>query len=181
MQGYPRNLLLGGTIALLVACVAGLAGLTLYAPGLQLWRAHEAWAQHRPGHYALDVEWENGWSFGTARVEVRGGKVVTLTDIDTGQPLDVSKASAASYFGSVDALFTIIDQRVRPQWAWRNLLARYLPSLARQAALCVAPLSSVSYDPDFGYPSEIWYNDSWCAATFFNYSHVRITGFQAIP
>ena len=55
------------------------------------------------------------------------------------------------------------------------------PALAHRLVSCDAPLPAVSYDQRFGFPTEIWYNDSWCANTFFNYSNVKITNFRPLP
>lgn len=176
-----RNLFIAALTAMLAACLAAAAGLAFYAGGYRQTRAKQIWQQRQPANYRLTVEWQNGWSFGVARVEVRGGSVVAVRDPASGQQLALSQAAAARYFGSVDKLFEIIDVRVRPEWEWRNLLARFAPALARKIDPCVAPLSRVSYDQQLGYPSEIWYNDSWCATTFFNYSHVKVSDFEALP
>ncbi len=181
MSARSRKLLVGGMAALLVAIIAGVVIVVLQLLPFQYQRAHRRWAQQQIHHYELEVAWADGWSFGHARVEMRDDQFVRGVDLDTGQPLAPNKLLYAGYFGSVDKLFAIIEKRVRLAWNWRNLLARYVPAVARRLDSCVAPLGEVNYDSDYGYPSNIWYNDSWCTNTFFNYSNVKITQFTPLP
>ena len=166
---------------LLVACIAG--GLLAALPLLPLddWQARQRWEQRRPAHYEVDVAWASGWSFGQARVELRDGRLVRGVDPDSGRPLDSGKLAEAAYFASVDNLFQILDRRLQPSWYWRVQLARHYPWLAHRLDPCVAPLSAVSYDAEFGYPTAISYNDGWCTNTFFTYSNVQIKRFRPLP
>jgi hypothetical protein len=181
MPALSRKLLIGGTATLLTALLAGVVVLTLPILPFQHQRARQRWEQQRMSHYEVEVTWANGMNFGHALVEIRDNKLVKGTDLDTSQPIAPPKTLSAAYFGSIDNLFAIIKTRVRPEWNWRNLLARYYPDLARQIDACPAPLSEVRYDPQLGYPSDVWYNDSWCAKTFFNYSHVTIVRLRPLP
>ena len=180
-MGLVPKLVLGGLIALLVALLAGAAALVAPFAPLQYQRASQRWQQQGERHYELEISWANGWNYGSARVEMRDGKVVRAIDPATGQPLAPNKQMNAGYFGSVDNLFTIIRTSVLPELNWRNLLAHLVPALAHRLVSCDAPLPAVSYDQRFGFPTEIWYNDSWCANTFFNYSNVKITNFRPLP
>jgi hypothetical protein len=173
--------LIGIIASLAIVSIAGGIVLALSLLPFQYRQARQRWEQQDIRHYQLEVTWASGWSFGHARVEMRDNKVVRAIDLDTGQPLDSGKLLSAGYFASIDRLFEIIDARMQPTWAWRNLLARLSPSLARRIDGCVAPLSDVGYDPQFGFPSRIAYNDGWCTVTFFDYSNVTITGFQPLP
>lgn len=181
MPALSRKLLFAGMAALLVALFAGLIVLALPMMPFQYQRARQRWEQQRMRHYEVEVSWANGWDYGNARVELRDGQIVRALDLDTGQPLVASKRSSAGYFGSIDNLFEIIQTYVQPQLNWRNLLAHYVPALTSQLVSCAAPLPRVRYDPQFGFPADIWYNDSWCANTFFNYSNVKITRFSPLP
>jgi hypothetical protein len=147
----------------------------------QYQQAHRRWQQQRIRHYELEVSWASGWSLGHVWMEMRDNQLVRAVDLDTNQPLDPSKLLSASYFGSIDQLFGIIDARMQPQWAWRNVLEHYLPWLAHRIDRCVAPLSDVGYDPQFGFPTRIAYNDGWCTLTFFDYSNVKISQFHPLP
>jgi hypothetical protein len=181
MSARARKLLIGGVITISLVCSAG--GLLAALPLLSLddQRARQLWEQRRPPHYEVDVTWASGWSFGRARVELRDGKFVRGVNLDNGRPLESSELIEASYFASIDNLFKILDQRLQPSWYWRVQLARHYPRLARRFDPCVAPLSDVSYDTEFGYPTDISYNDGWCANTFFTYSNVKIIRFKPLP
>lgn len=181
MSATSRRLLIGGMAALLATLLIGVAVLAQPLVPFQYQRARQRWEQQRVRHYEVDVSWANGWNYGNARVEMRDGQVVRAIDLDTGQPLLAHKRNSAGYFGSIDNLFEIIRTYVQPQLNWRNLLAHYVPALASRLVPCAAPLPRVSYDPHFGFPTDLWYNDSWCANTFFNYSNVRIARFSPLP
>lgn len=181
MPAFSRKFLVGGIVTLLVMLIAGLLVLLWTVLPFRHQRAREHWQQQHIQHYEVDINWANGWNFGHARIEMRNNTFVRGIDLDTGQPLSPSKVLFASYFSSINNLFDIIDVRIRPAWNWRNLLAKYAPTIAHRIDPCVAPLSDVRYDPQYGYPSEIWFNDSWCANTFFNYSHVHIERFTPLP
>jgi hypothetical protein len=178
---FQSQRLVGALATLLIASTAGIIILALSLLPFQYWQARQRWEQRRIRHYQLEVAWASGWSYGHVRVEMRDDQLVKAIDLDTGQPLDLSKLPAARYFGSIDRLFEIIDARMQPKWAWRNLLERLSPALARRIDSCVAPLSDVGYDPRFGFPTRISYNDGWCTITFFDYSNVTIAGFQPLP
>lgn len=181
MPTHTRKLLVGGTVILLAALLAGLAVVVApFMPFQNRW-AQQRWQQHGLRHYELEISWANGWNYGEAHVEMRDGQIIQALDPVTGRPLDPQKLVSARYFGSVDNLFEIIEKYVQPEWNWRNLLAHYAPPLANQLVPCVAPLPKVSYDAQFGFPAELWYNDTWCANTFFNYSHVAIRHFRPLP
>jgi hypothetical protein len=180
MPAFSRRLLIASTVTLLVALLAGVVVLVLPILPFQHQRARERWEQQQMRHYEVEVLWANGMNFGHAQVEIRDNKLVKGIDLDTGQPIAPPKTLSAAYFGSIDNLFAIVDLRIRPQWNWRNLLARYYPDLARKIDSCPAPLSDIYYDAQFGFPSDLWFNDSWCAKTFFNYSHVKIIKFTPL-
>jgi hypothetical protein len=181
MSAVSRRVLIGITAGLLATLLAGVIIAALPILPFQYQRAHQRWRQQGLQHYEVEVTWANGWSFGHALVEIRNNRLVSGKDLDTGQPIGAPQMLSASYFASIDNLFNIVDQRVQPDWNWRNLLARYAPALASRIDPCVAPLSEVRYDPQLGYPAEIWYNDSWCAKTFFNYSHVKVISLKPLP
>ena len=181
MSARSRKLLIAGMVTFLVACIAGIVVVAPSLLSLQYQQAHRRWEQQGLRHYELEVAWANGWSFGHALVEMRDNQLVKGIDLDTGQPLGPGKLLSAAYFGSIDNLFQIVSERVRPSWGWRVQLARLSPLFARWGDPCVAPLSEVSYDAQFGYPTTISYNDSWCAKTFFNYSNVQIKRFTPLP
>jgi hypothetical protein len=178
---FQSQRLIGSAAMLLVVSFVGIAILALLLLPFQYQQARRRWEQRHIRHYEVEVAWASGWSFGHVRVEMRDNQLVKAVDLDTGRPLDSSKLLSARYFGSIDQLFEIIEVRMRPEWAWRNLLERYSPSLARRIDSCVAPLSDVGYDPQFGFPNRISYNDGWCTITFFDYSNVRVVGFQPLP
>jgi hypothetical protein len=178
---FQSQRLIGSTAMLLVVSFVGIAILALLLLPFQHQQARRRWEQRHIRHYEVEVAWASGWSFGHVRVEMRDNQLVKAVDLDTGRPLDSSKLLWARYFGSIDQLFEIIEVRMRPEWAWRNLLERYSPSLARRIDTCVAPLSDVGYDPQFGFPTNISYNDGWCAITFFDYSNVKVTQFHPLP
>lgn len=176
-----RRWLIGGVVAGFVLMLVAVGGIMLSVLPFQYQQAHDLWREQRVRHYVVDVSWANGWDVGSARVEMRGNEIVRAIDPANGQPLAASKVFSAKYYASMDNLFLIIEQRVGPAWNWRNLLARYLPDLARKVDPCISPLGDVAYDPDYGFPTMIWYNDSWCANTFFNYSNVKVTNFTPLP
>jgi hypothetical protein len=170
-----------GCILLLLACGAGL--LLVAGPLLTFdyqW-ARQRWQQHGSRHYEVDVTWASGWRFGHARVEVRDEQFVRATDLDTGQPLAMNKRADAAYFSSIEQLFKILEPRMQARWYWRTQLEHVWPALARRLDPCPAPLTEASYDPEFGYPNAIAYNDGWCSNTFFTYSNVRIMRFKPLP
>jgi hypothetical protein len=181
MPTLSWKLLIGSTATLLAALLASIVILALSVLPFQYRQARLRWEQQRMRHYQVEVVWANGWNFGDARVEMRDNRLVQAIDLETGQSLARNKLLSAAYFGSIDNLFAIIEKRVQPSWNWRNLLARYVPSLARRIGSCAAPLGEVSYDPQYGYPTNLWYNDGWCTNTFFNYSNVKITQFVPLP
>ena len=181
-RGNTSNKLLTGSITVFLisaACIAVLVALALVPFSDAL--AHQRWIQQRPHHYQVDVTWASGWDFGSARVEMRDNHLVKAVDIATGQPLPPYQIHTASYFGSIDQLFTLIDKQVQGNRTWRNVLAKYVPSLARWLRACTAPLGTVEYDTDYGYPTNIWYISGWCTDTFFTYSNVKITQFTPLP
>jgi hypothetical protein len=181
MASHFRNVLIGGLAAVGVAFTVGVVLVVLPLLPFTDRQARQRWEQLRPAHYEVDVTWASGWRFGSARVELRDGALVRGVDLDNGQPLDFRKRQDARYFASIDNLFKILDERLRPAWYWRVQLARHYPQLASRLSTCVAPLSSVSYDAEYGYPTDISYNDGWCANTFFTYSNVKITRFRPLP
>jgi hypothetical protein len=172
---------IGALAGFVAAGVVGIVTLALLLLPFQYRQARQRWEQQRISHYQMEVTWAGGWSYGHALVEMRDNQLIKAVDLETGQPLDQNRLLTAGYFASVDNLFEIIDARMQPKWIWRNLLERASPALARQIDSCVAPLSDVGYDPQFGFPTKISYNDGWCAITFFDYSNVTITGFQRLP
>ena len=178
---FQSQRLVGVIATLLILSIAGIVILALWLLPFQYRQARQRWAQQHISHYQLEVTWASGWSYGHARVEMRDNQLVKAVDLDTGQQLDTGRLLIARYYGSIDRLFEIIDVRMQPKWAWRNLLERLSPSLARRIDSCVAPLSDVGYDPRFGFPTRISYNDGWCTITFFDYSNVTIAGFQPLP
>lgn len=180
MSLRPANLLILGSSALVIACMVGLALAALpLLPFQQQW-ARQHWQQRGPHHYELEVEWANGMNYGHARVEIRDNRLVRGTDLDTGLPLSASKQVSAGYFGSIDNLFNLIDSQARPSPSWRTQLARIFPPLASRLDNCAAPLPIVHYSADFGYPTDIDYNDSWCVARFFNRSSIKIAQFRPL-
>jgi hypothetical protein len=172
---------IGALAALIVVGIVGIVTLALMLLPFQYRQARQRWEQQRISHYHMEVTWAGGWSYGHVLVEMRDNQLIKAVDLETGQPLDQNRLLTARYFASVDNLFEIIDARMQPKWVWRNLLERAAPALARQIDACVAPLSDVRYDPQFGFPTKIAYNDGWCAITFFDYSNVTISGFQRLP
>jgi hypothetical protein len=166
---------------LLLACIAG--GLIAALPLLPFThqQARARWEEQKPRHYEVEVVWASGWSFGHAQVELRDGKVVSALDLDTGRPLEPSKRADAGYFASIDNLFAVIDARLQSDWYWRVQLQMNYPQLAHRLYTCVAPLSDVTYDAEYGYPTDMTYNDGWCANTFFTYTNVKLSRFQPLP
>ena len=178
---FRSQRLIGVVATLAIVSIAGIVFLALSLLPFQYRQARQHWEQQRISHYQMELTWASGWSYGHVQVEMRDNQLVKALDLDTGQPLDQSKLLAARYFGSVDRLFEIIDARMQPQWLWRNLLERVSPALARRIDSCVAPLSDVGYDPQFGFPNRLSFNDGWCTITFFDYSNVSVMGFQPLP
>ena len=170
-----------GVAALLLACIAGVLLAVLPLLPFTHQQARARWEAQKPRHYEVDVAWAHGWSFGHAHVEMLDGKLVRALDLDTGQPLAANKRSDAGYFASVDNLFGVLDQRFRSEWYWRVQLQLHYPQLAQRMFTCVAPLSDVTYDAEYGYPNDITYNDGWCANTFFTYTNVKLMGFRTLP
>ncbi|HEX5692228.1 MAG TPA: DUF6174 domain-containing protein [Roseiflexaceae bacterium] len=168
-------------VAVLVACIGG--GLAVALPMLPFshQQARTRWEEQKPRHYEIDVTWARGWSFGHAQVEMHDGQLVRAVDLDTGQPLGPSKRSDAGYFASVDNLFAVIDQRLQSDWYWRVQLQMNYPQLAHRLYKCVAPLSDVTYDAQYGYPTDMTYNDGWCANTFFTYTNVKLSRLRPLP
>ena len=181
MSSRRARLLLGIVAGLALAGVAGMVTALPALPSFTLQQARQRWAHQGIRHYQAEVTWASGWSYGHVRVEMRDNQLVKAVDADTGQQPDTGKLIVAGYYGSIDHLFGIIDARMQPEWAWRSLLERYAPWFARRIDRCVAPLSDVGYDPQFGFPTRISYNDGWCTITFFDYSNVNVTGFQPLP
>lgn len=148
-------------ILLLLGGVA--ATITVYP--LTQWyhqRARMRWEQQRLAHYEVTAYWASEMSFGHVRAEVRDDKVVGGTDLETGQPLSPGGMANVSYFVSVNNLFRMINEQMRPASNWRYQLARYHPLLARQLDPCAALLPRVTYDPTLGYPTSIWYRGTPC-------------------
>ena len=181
MRSRSARLLLFIASALVLSCAAGLIASALSLLPFEYQQARQRWEQRRPQHYEVDVAWADGWSSGYARVEVRDNRFIAGTDLNTGRALDPSRLADASYFASIDNLFKILDARMQPQWYWRVQLARHYPLLAHWLDSCVPPLTDVSYDPAFGYPADISYNNGWCSNTFFTYSNVRVKRFRPLP
>src|SRR5262245_45759430 len=178
---FQSQRLIGFVATLVILSIAGIIFLALALLPFQYRQARQRWEQQRVQHYAMEITWASGWSYGHVRVEMRDNQLVKAVDADTGQQLDTGRLLVAGYLGSIDQLFDIIETRMQPKWAWRNLLERLSPSLARRIDRCVAPLSDVAYDPQYGFPTRISYNNGWCTITFFDYSSVTITGFQPLP
>ena len=181
MSLRPANLLILVGSALLIACMVGLGLAALPLLPFQRQSARQHWQQRGPRHYELEVEWANGMNYGHAQVEIRDNRLVRGTDLDTGQPLGIGKLFSAGYFGSIDNLFALIDGQSRPSLSWRTQLARAFPPLASRLDNCAPPLPVVHYSADFGYPTDIDYNDSWCVARYFNRSSIKITRFHPLP
>lgn len=171
-----------GAALIVVACVAGLLATLPPLWPVKVSQAHQRWQGQHIQHYRVDVVWADGWSVGHAQVEMRNGKLVAATDLDSGRPLDPRKYLTASYFASIDTLFEILEQRVWQSINWRIVLSRYHPLIARWLKPCLAPLSSVTFDTQLGYPQEISYNNGWCdQTTFFSYSQVQLSNLRPLP
>ena len=181
MARFAKQLVIG-LLATLVAMItlAALFVVFVFTP-YRYEHAHQLWVQQQPRHYQVEVSWASGWDVGNARVEIRDKQFVRALDLDTGQPLAVNKLNSASYFGSVDQLFTLIKKQVQPNWNWRNIVAHYIPQLAQKLKACTAPLGEVEYNSTYGYPANIWYNSAWCTNSFYSYSNVKITRFDVLP
>ena len=163
MSRRTASLILSGIGGLAIACVIGLA--IELAPALPFAHelAHQRWEQRGPRHYELEVSWASGMSFGHARVEMRDNRVVTEVDLDTGRPLERSRLFAASFYASIDNLFRMMGEQIRPASTWRYQLARYHPLLADWLDPCAALMPQIHYDPELGYPTSISYRGSPCS------------------
>ncbi len=124
--------------------------------------ARTQWEQQHLTHYEVTAYWSSDMSFGHVRAEVRDDKVISGTDLDTGQPLTSSRMANVSYFVSVNNLFRTIKEELRPASSWRYQLARYHPLLSRRLDPCAALLPRVTYDATLGYPTSIWYRGTPC-------------------
>jgi hypothetical protein len=179
MPSRRATLLLCVTAGLALACSAMLGFLALRAPLAQQ-QARQRWQQRGPRHYELEATWANGMSYGHVRAEMLDNRLVAAVDLNTGQPPERPQLAAARFFASVDSLFGMIDEQIRPERSWRYQLARYHPLLAEWIDRCTASLPSVQYDPDFGYPASIEYYGNPCFNGSRNVS-VTIDRFQPLP
>jgi hypothetical protein len=179
-----RNWLLvaGGVLAF--SCAATLVLLALALPPAQLRRARALWDQRRPRHYELVVRWND--SVGPQRYlrgEVRDGRVVALTDLNSGHALSTSILGTDRAFLNIDILFNTLGAQMRPAPDWRAELASYHPLLARWLQPCVARLPDVRYDPVYGYPTLIRFHSDPCvdALAFRTDTRVAIEQFRPLP
>jgi len=160
MSSRHARLLLCAIAGLVLLCAGGLASALLLPSAHQ--QARQRWQQRGPQHYELDATWASGWSFGYVRVEVQNNRVIQGIDLDTGQPLQRNRLAAAGFFTSIDNLFRMIGDQLRPASSWRFQLARYHPQLARWLDPCAALLPQIQYDAELGYPVSIDYRGSPC-------------------
>lgn len=163
-----------------VVLLLGAVALAIAVYPLTQWyhqHARAQWEQQHLTHYEVTAYWASEMSFGHVRAEVRDDKVISGTDLDTGQPLSPAGMANASYFVSVDNLFRAINEQMRPSSSWRYQLARYHPLLARELDPCAALLPRVSYDAALGYPTSIWYRGTPC----FNGGNIYLTIEQLHP
>lgn len=161
----PRTrapVILAVTSILLLSCVAGAAFAVYPLLPLHHAQAQARWQRQGIRHYEADVSWASDWNFGHVRVEVLDNRVVRGIDLSTGQPLDRVRLIRAGYFVSVDQLFTMLGEQMRPSTRWRYQLARYHPLLAHWFDRCAALLPRVSYDAQLGYPTSIAYRGTPC-------------------
>ena len=178
MSSRQARLLLCAIAGLALLCAGGLASALLLPSTHQ--QARQRWEQRGPRHYELDATWASGWSFGYVRVEVLDQRAIAGIDLNTGQPLDRNRLITASLFASIDNLFRVIAEQIRPASSWRFQLARYHPLLARWLDPCAALLPRIEYDAGLGFPTTIDYRGSPC----FNGAQsvmVKIEHFRPLP
>jgi hypothetical protein len=177
MRRSTAQLLATGVgVLLLLGMLA--AAIRLYP--LTLWyhaHARARWEQQHLTHYEVTVYWASEMSFGHVRAEVRDNRVIGGTDLDTGRPLDAEAMVRASYFVSIDSMFRMINEQMRPASSWRYQLARYHPLLARWLDPCAALLPQVTYNTTLGYPTSIRYRGTPC----FNGGNIYLTIEQLRP
>jgi hypothetical protein len=181
MRRCGRMLGLAGILLIGAAC--GMGVLLHLAPPLA-WQDQDArarWVAQGVRHYRADISWADGWQVGAARVEVRDQQLLAAVDLRSGAPLVAAQYSSAGYFASVEKLFTLVETRIAATMDWRRRLGLLHPLLARWFKPCVVPLGRVHYDPSYGYPTLIEYNDGGCGAEFFTYSKVTMTNFTPLP
>ncbi len=180
---YTQGWLAGGSLFLMLVCVAGIVWSLL---PLQPWHYHQArqnWERQAISHYEMEVVWSSDWSEGHVRAEIRDNRIVGGQDLQSGQslvPLKLELAGyGANYFMVVENLFGLIKAQTRPSANWRTQVARYNPLLASWLDPCAAPLPQVQYDQEFGYPAHIHYTGNPCRAQ--GDINITIMQFQPLP
>lgn len=183
MSSRQAYFLAFGVSTLLVACLAALVISLLPLLLVRHDQARQRWKQHNLRHYEVEVAWSSNWSHGHLRAEMRDNRIVGGVDLDTGRslvPLSLESAPyGANYYVVIDNLFELIQAQSRTPANWRTLVARYNPLLAGWLAPCAAPLPTVRYDAEYGYPTSINYRGSPCTKQ--GDVNVMVKHFQPLP
>lgn len=196
-------------ILAILGSFAGLALLPIILGGMvynQLYyrhvRAFQRWQGRQPYHYSYNLHFLGEVTYQSYQVEVAGGKLVRLTDLATGNTLEVPN-TASSRFQPINAwirnnlmindMFIHIRGATRPPISMEALISRANPSfyqrltasgwLPRVTASCDPAYPKVAYHPTYGFPEELFLAAKPCAVLEdYNYPvHLKIEAFQALP
>jgi hypothetical protein len=165
-------------------------------------RAYNLWVERQPDHYAYILNLLGSVTYQTYQVEVRAGKLVKLTDMNTGNSVTFSGPSATrfppnnTWIGNhllIDDLFLQIQtatrlpksvqafvQRANPVFYNRLSAAGWLPW---GSVSCDPVYPKATYDPVYGFPEEVFLEGNPCASLDeASYPvHVKIEDLQVLP
>ena len=175
-----RLIVVVGAVLLLIGLGGAVAVAWPVLPFQQRW-ARERWQQRRPAHYLLQVRWNDVRGVRYLRAEIRDGRAIAITDLDTGAAIEPQQLGASLAMLDIDRLFDAIEDQSRPVANWRAQIARYHPLLSRWLDRCVERLPDVRYDAEYGYPTSIGFHSNPCLDALAFRSDTRVTIEQLEP
>jgi hypothetical protein len=165
-------------------------------------RAYQRWQAVKPNHYRYNLAFLGDLTYQDYMVEVSGGNLVRLTDLNTGIGTAIPGTASTSFLPTnawirtnllIDDLFTRIQGAIRRPKSFYALVSRTNPAFyARLSttgwmptglATCDPPYPQVRYHPVYGYPEDLFLSGDPCTmmVEFNTPVRVKIDGFQPLP
>lgn len=111
-------------------------------------------------------------------MEVKGGRPITVTDLNTGRLLPQVALQEMHAFATVDALFDVAHDLEQISERPQQGLTQHFPDLAPWIDPCPSPQPDVQFDTTWGYPLRLHWVDGSCFSGM-NLS-IRVVGLRAL-
>ncbi len=193
--------ILGGLIGLVVLpCLSGAAVYNqLHYRHV---RAYRLWQLRQPNHYDYILSYLGSVTYQTYQVEVLGGKLVRLTDMATGNSLNMPSPASSSFIPinawvnnnlMIDDMFHHILADIKIPSSMKAFISRTNPAFYTQLtatgwlpngiASCDPAFPQAEYHPVYGFPEELFLAGEPCSTLLgYNYPvHLKVEAFRVLP